>query len=182
MRGLVHLVLIAAFSAATLAAASPAVGETAPNFTLRSLAGGDVTLSDVYAEGPVALVVLRGYPGYQCPACARQTHDFILNAEAFKQMGTRVLFVYPGLSDDLQSRANEFIKDKTFPPHFTLLLDSAYKFTNIYGLRWDAPNETAYPATFLIGEGGKIFHADISDSHGGRSNPLELIELLRKAK
>ena len=35
MRGLVHLILIAAFSAISLAAASPAVGETAPNFTLR---------------------------------------------------------------------------------------------------------------------------------------------------
>ena len=182
MRSLVHLILIAAFSAIVLAATSPAVGETATNFTLRSLAGDDVQLSDVYAEGRVALVVLRGYPGYQCPACARQTHEFIRNADAFKQISARVLFVYPGPSEDLQSRSEEFIRDKTFPAHFTLLLDPDYTFTNLYGLRWDAPNETAYPATFLIGEDGKIFYADISASHGGRSDPLEMIKLLKKAK
>lgn len=182
MRGLLHSLLIAAFSAVTLAAAPPAVGDTAPDFTLRSLAGGDVQLSDIYAEGPVALIVLRGYPGYQCPACARQTHDFILNADGIKDLGVRALFVYPGPSDDLQSRANEFIADKTFPPHFTLLIDPDYKFTNLYGLRWDAPNETAYPATFLIGANGKIFYADISDSHGGRTTAAEVIEALKKGK
>lgn len=178
MRGLIHLILIAAFCAVALAAASPAVGDTAPNFTLRSLAGGDIQLSDVYAEGPVALVVLRGYPGYQCPVCSRQVHDFITHAEGFKEAGARVLFVYPGPSDDLQSRAEEFVADKTFPAHFSMLLDPQFSFTNLYGVRWNEGEQTAYPSTFLIDEDGKIFFAKISDGVRNRTEAVEMIKLL----
>lgn len=57
------------FSWASLArsadTAPPAVGDKAPEFTLRSVAGTEVRLSELVAQGPVALVVLRGYPGYQ---------------------------------------------------------------------------------------------------------------------
>ncbi len=178
MRAIVHLVLIAAFSTLTLAAASPAVGDTAPNFTLRSLAGGNIQLSDVYAEGPVALVVLRGYPGYQCPVCSRQVHDFIANADAFREAGARVLFVYPGPSDDLQSRAEEFVADKTFPSHFTMLLDPKFRFTSLYGVRWNEGQQTAYPSTFLIDEDGKVFFAKISDGVGNRTSAVEMARLL----
>jgi thioredoxin-dependent peroxiredoxin len=178
MRGILFSILIAAFGAVTLAAASPAVGDTAPNFTLRSLAGGNVQLSDVYAEGPVALVVLRGYPGYQCPVCSRQVHDFIANAEGFKEAGARVLFVYPGPSDDMQSRAEEFVADKTFPAHFTMLLDPKFSFTNLYGVRWNEGDQTAYPSTFLIDEDGKVFFVKISDGVGNRTSAVEMVELL----
>jgi len=178
MRGILFSILIAAFGAVTLAAASPAVGDTAPNFTLRSLAGGNVQLSNVYAEGPVALVVLRGYPGYQCPVCSRQVHDFIANAEGFKEAGARVLFVYPGPSDDMQLRAEEFVADKTFPAHFTMLLDPKFSFTNLYGVRWNEGDQTAYPSTFLIDEDGKVFFAKISDGVGNRTSAVEMVELL----
>jgi peroxiredoxin len=146
------------------------------------LGGGEVTLSEFVADGPIALVVLRGYPGYQCPVCARQVHEFIQNADGFKQVGARVLFVYPGPSDDLQSRAEEFAEDKTLPGHYTMLIDPDYKFTNLYDLRWDAPRETAYPSTFLMGRDRKIFYANISSSHGDRSSSQELIDLLKQAK
>jgi peroxiredoxin len=182
MRVGLYSILIAALSAVTLAAAQPLVGDAAPDFTLRSLAGGEVTLSEFVADGPIALVVLRGYPGYQCPVCARQVHEFIQNADGFKQIGARVLFVYPGPSDDLRSRAEEFVEDKTFPGHFTMLIDPDYAFTNLYDLRWDAPRETAYPATFLMGRDRKIFYVNISDSHGGRTSAAEMIELLKAVK
>lgn len=178
MRSILYSILIAAFSALTLAAASPGVGDTAPNFTLRSLAGGNVQLSDVYAEGPVALIVLRGYPGYQCPVCSRQVHDFIANAYGFKEAGARVLFVYPGPSDDLQSRAEEFVSDKTFPAHFTMLLDPQFSFTNLYSVRWKEGQQTAYPSTFLIDEDGKVFFSKISDGVGNRTSAVEMVKLL----
>lgn len=181
MRNILYSIVIAAFGAVTLAASSPAVGDTAPDFTLRSLAGGAVTLSDVASDGPVALVVLRGFPGYQCPVCSRQVHEFIENADGFKQAGARVLFVYPGPSDDLQSRAEEFVEDKTFPNHFTMLIDPDYEFTNLYDLRWNAERETAYPSTFLMGSDLKIFFTKISDSHGGRTAAADMIERLQEA-
>jgi cytochrome oxidase Cu insertion factor (SCO1/SenC/PrrC family) len=43
----------------------PMIGEPAPDFTLESLSGEKVQLSKVNEQGPVVLVVLRGFPGYQ---------------------------------------------------------------------------------------------------------------------
>jgi hypothetical protein len=43
---------------------------------------------------------------------------------------------------------------KKLPADFDLVLDPGYDFTNTYGLRWNAPNETAYPSTFLINREG----------------------------
>jgi alkyl hydroperoxide reductase subunit AhpC len=71
------------------------------------------------------------------------------------------------------------VTDKTFPNNFDLLLDPGYQFTNLYGLRWDAPKETAYPATFLIDRKGEIFFVKISNSHGGRTTPNELLRVIR---
>lgn len=175
-------VAFALFLAAGLAAvaAPPVVGDKAPDFALQSLRGQTVRLSQLTARGPVALIVLRGFPGYQCPICNRQVHEFLGEAKAFAGAGAQVVMIYPGPGQDLRSRAEEFTADKTFPDHFNLLLDPDYQFTNLYQLRWDAPKETAYPSTFLIDRRGLVFFAKISNSHGGRTTAVEVLDALNK--
>jgi len=112
----------------------------------------------------VVLVVLRGYPGYQCPFCNRQVQDFIQKSQGFADAGARVVLVYPGPAQDLGAKANEFLSDKKLPGNIELLLDPGYDFTNMYGLRWDAPHETAYPSTFLIDSRGVYSSARSSKS------------------
>ena len=46
---------------------TPGVGDKAPAFSLQSLGGETVKLSALTEQGPVVLLVLRGFPGYQCP-------------------------------------------------------------------------------------------------------------------
>ena len=162
----------------TVAGSTPGVGDQAPDFALRSVQGAEVKLSEVAAKGSVVLLVLRGFPGYQCPICSRQVQDFISQAEGFAGAGARVVMVYPGPADNLQGRANEFIEGKTLPENFDVLLDPGYKFTNLYGLRWDAPRETAYPSTFLIDKSRKVFFANVSKTHGGRTKAAEMVELV----
>ncbi len=157
---------------------TPAVGDTAPDFSLQSLGGETVKLSALTEQGPVVLLVLRGFPGYQCPICTRQVRDFITRASEFSAAGAQVLMVYPGPSDDLQARAAEFVQGKTLPGNFTLVIDPGYEFTNLYALRWDAPRETAYPSTFLIGAGGAVFYSLVSHSHGGRTKAADMIAKL----
>jgi len=48
------------------------------------------------------------------------------------------------------------------------MLDPGHTFTNQYGLRWNAPSETAYPSTFLIDKSGLIFFVKIVQEHGAR--------------
>jgi thioredoxin-dependent peroxiredoxin len=105
------------------AAAQPAIGEKAPDFKLSTPEGKTVQLSEVEAKGPVVLVVLRGYPGYQCPYCNRQVQDFIQKSQGFAEAGTRVVLVYPGPPQDLGAKANEFLADKKLPENFDLVLD-----------------------------------------------------------
>ena len=158
----------------------PAVDEEAPDFSLKRLDGETVKLSELTKESPVVLLVLRGYPGYQCPICTKQVGAFIAGASKLQDANAKVLMVYPGPSDELQKRAEEFITGKTLPEGFQLVIDPDYKFTNAWKLRWDANRETAYPSTFVIGKDGKIDFAKISRTHGDRSNVKEILESLEK--
>lgn len=150
------------------AAAAPGIGERPPDFKLLTPEGKVVQLSALMEKGPVVLVVLRGHPGYQCPYCNRQVQDFIANAQHFSESGAHVILVYPGPPQDLNARAAEFLVGKQLPAHFDLVLDPGYTFTNQYGLRWNAPSETAYPSTFLIDKSGLIFFVKIVQEHGAR--------------
>ena len=163
------------------AAAIPAVGEVAPSFALSSIAGDTVRLADVLAAGPVVLVMLRGWPGYQCPFCTRQFADFLANAEALKARSGRVVFVYPGPGDGLAGHAAAFTSGKDLPAHFTFLLDPDYAFTNAYGLRWDAPKETAYPTTFVLDARGRVTFVRTSREHGGRVPVADVLTALAAA-
>lgn len=173
--------IVCSIAAAALAvAAPPQVGQTAPEFTLMSLKGKSVTLPSMASDGPVVLVMLRGFPGYQCPLCSRQVQDFTKNADGFQRAGARVVLVYPGPARNLDMKAQEFVADKPLPANFEMLLDPDYKLTNLYGLRWDAPNETAYPASFILDKQGKVVFSKVSKGHGGRTSASEMLEAMAK--
>lgn len=156
----------------------PQFGDTAPDFELTSVTETKIRLSEVASKSPVVLIVLRGFPGYQCPICNQQVGQYLHKAEKLKSAGAQVFLVYPGPSADLAKRAREFIKDQTIPDHFQLLLDPDYAFTNAYRLRWDEAGETAYPSTFVIQKGLKVAYAKVSKEHGGRSKPEEVLQVL----
>lgn len=161
-------------------AAPPAVGDKAPDFVLETLQGKKIQMSEAASDKPIVLVVLRGYPGYQCPLCNRQAQDFIQNGAALEAEAGRVILVYPGPSAGLKARAQEFLSGKSCPKNFDLVLDPDYEFTTLYELRWNAPQETAYPSTFLIDSSGVIIYSNISKSHGGRAKAADILAVLRK--
>ena len=170
-----QLLLSVVLATLLLGASTPSVGEKAPEFALTSVEGKSVKLSDLASKAPVALVVLRGFPGYQCPFCQRQVQDFIQNSKAFAEAGIQVVFVYPGPPADLDTRANEFLAGKDFPKSFQMLLDPGYTFTKLYGLRWDEPRETAYPSTFLLDQRGIVFYAQSARLHSGRTTAASIL-------
>ena len=166
-----------------VAAETPDIGQKAPDFTLSTPEGHPLSLYGLTSEGTVVLIVLRGYPGYQCPYCQRQVHDFVTNSDRFAALGVQVLLVYPGPSADLDQRAKEFLaKQNELPANLHLVIDPNYKFTNQYGLRWDAPKETAYPTTFLIDRHGVVFFRKISRAHGDRTTADDVLAELDHAK
>ena len=167
-------------SAKPTAKAPPKVGDKAEMFTLQSLDGEKVELKKLLKQGPVVVAVLRGYPGYQCPACTRQVGGYVKLADDFAQANATVVFVYPGEAKELETRAQEFLKQIELPAPLTLVLDPGHRFVTATGLRWEAPNETAYPSTFIVDADGKVTFRKISKSHGDRAEAADVLKALKK--
>lgn len=162
---------------------TPAVGQIAPDFTLQSTTGQAVNLSTQTGKGTTVLIFLRGYPGYQCPFCQKQAHDFITHAADFAAKKANLLLVYPGPPADLDQHAREFLaKQAALPSNVVLVTDPDYKATNLYSLRWDAPNETAYPTTFILDRSRKVLFQKISRSHADRTTASEILGSLPSQK
>src|ERR1051325_3090469 len=79
------LIFALSFAAWTVHAEPPKAGEAAPDFTLNDLDGSSAQLSALAAKDRVVLIVLRGWPGYQCPLCTQQVHDLITGASDLRK-------------------------------------------------------------------------------------------------
>ena len=101
-----------------------------------------------------------------------------------EKAGAHVLMVYPGPADKLGEHAKEFAMQGKweFPSNFHYVTDPDYKFTNDWGLRWEAERETAYPSTIIIGKDRKVAYLMTSTSHGGRAGVAAVLDELAKLK
>ena len=108
--------------------------EAAPGETIGNHNRLDLYLPEGAKDCPVVLIVLRGYPGYQCPVCNAQVGQFLARARNFAAAKANVVLVYPGASAGIKEHAGEFIRGKTLPGNFHLVLDPDFKFTIAYGL------------------------------------------------
>jgi len=124
------------------------------------------------------ILVLRGYPEYQCPLCNRQVDDFLKHADKFAESKTQIVMIYPGAADQLAVHATEFLRSRTIPKNVRFVVDPDYQFVEAYRIRWKAPKETAYPSTFLVDAKNVIRYAKVSMTHGGRSKASEILEVL----
>ncbi len=175
----VLVALSAVFFGTTSFAETPVVGTKAPDFTLSTPTGQTIQMSQELHGHSLVLVVLRGFPGYQCPYCVKQVHDFVEHAAEFAAKNVEVLLVYPGPPADLDQYAKDFLaKQSALPLNIVLVTDPDYTMTNSYGLRWDAPHETAYPSTFILDKYRKILFEKISHGHGDRLSAQDALAKL----
>lgn len=160
----------------------PAVGEEAPEFKLKNLKDEPISLKTLTEGHDVVVLVLRGWPGYQCPICTRQVGEFLQKEKEFAERGVQVVMIYPGPADLLAEHAKEFQGKLKFPEHFHYLLDPDYEFANAWGLRWEAERETAYPSAFIVGQDRKIKFGVTSTTHGDRASAAAVLKELAKLK
>jgi peroxiredoxin Q/BCP len=126
-------------------------GQTAPDFTLRSDAGKEVTLSALRGQP----VVLYFYPKDDTPGCTREACAFRDRKADLAAHGAAVLGVSP---DDVASHGK--FRDK-YSLNFPLLADAGHQVALAYGA-WREKNMYGKKSmgiqrsTFLIDAGGKI--------------------------
>jgi peroxiredoxin Q/BCP len=127
--------------------ATPAVGSSAPEFTLLSQQGSPVSLEDYRGKW----VILYFYPKDQTPGCSREARNFQVDQAKFEEHNAVVL----GVSVDSVESHKKFCTADGL--NFKLLSDADHKVSQSYGsltnlgfVRFSARH------TFLIDPGGKI--------------------------
>jgi len=136
---------------ATKAPNHPAVGATAPDFTLPTQGNGKVTLSALKGQN----VVLYFYPKDDTPGCTIEAKDFRDLMGDFKNANTVII----GLSKDDVKSHDKFVEKFCLP--FTLASDTDGAVCEAYGT-WVEKSMYGKKymgidrVTFLIGKDGKI--------------------------
>lgn len=112
------------------------VGETAPDFTLVSDEGKEVSLRDYLGKK----VVLYFYPKDGTPGCTQEAKEFRDLAEEFSKENAVIL----GVSKDSVESHQKFKEKHGLP--FTLLSDPEGKVLDLYGV-WK--KKSLYGRTFM---------------------------------
>jgi peroxiredoxin Q/BCP len=130
--------------------ATPLPGSAAPDFTLPSQEGAQVSLKDFRGSW----VVLYFYPKDQTPGCTREAHNFQMDQSKYIQRHTEIL----GISVDSVDSHKKFCAKEGL--NFKLLADKDGKVSNAYGsLTNFGIVKFAARHTFLIDPAGKISRA-----------------------
>ncbi len=131
-------------------AAMPAVGSTAPDFTLPSQDGTQVSLSDLRGKW----VVLYFYPKDGTPGCTIEAHNFQRDQPQYSQRNAVVV----GVSVDTTDSHKEFCSKEGL--NFKLLADTEHKVVKEYDSTMNYKGaEIAARNTFIIDPQGKIERA-----------------------
>ena len=72
--------------------------------------GKIVDLARFTGTSNVLLVFMRGFMGYICPNCTRQTAELVDHLETIKESSTEVFIVYPGPADKIPAFTAEVRK------------------------------------------------------------------------
>jgi len=149
----VALAAAAAFTPRQLAAqadaAMPAVGQAAPEFTLPSQDGSQISLKSFHGKW----VVLYFYPRDMTSGCTVEAHNFQRDLAQFEAKHAVIL----GVSVDSTSSHQQFCTKEGLT--FRLLSDASHDVTKAYGsLSEHFGFAMAQRNTFLIDPKGKIAH------------------------
>jgi len=102
------------------------VGDKAPDFTLFSQTGENVTLSQIIGKKNI---VLYFYPKDESKGCTREACEFRDKYEVFTDLGAEVI----GLSSDDSKSHESFAKKYNLP--FILLSDNENKVRKLYDVK-----------------------------------------------
>ncbi len=149
---------------------SPRPGDPAPDFTLPSTAGSDVTLSSFQGRSNVLLAF---FPLAFTGVCTAELCDFSLEFDAFANVEATVF----GISVDSVPTLNAFKKQHDIT--IDLLSDFKRRVSRQYGTLLEEPFFSAR-AYFMVDKQGILRWAHVEHELGHKRDNAELLAELRK--
>jgi len=145
------------------------LGDKAPDFTLLSQTGENVTLSKFFGKKNI---VLYFYPKDESSGCTKEACTFRDNYEVFKELGAEVI----GISSQSVESHKSFASHHNLP--FILLSDDENKVRKLYGV---PSTFRALPGrvTYIIDKEGIIRHI-FSSQFQPEKHIDEALNILRK--
>ncbi len=168
------------------------VGDEAIDATLTDWNGKQVTLSDLWSEGPI---VLMWYRGGWCPYCNLQLRGMQQQLESLEENGAKLVVLSPELPKYAKQTA------KANKVDFITLFDQGNATARKYGLVFELPEsilplyrdrlklaerngsdamELPLSATYVIDRGGVIRYAFLDADYKKRAEPAEVVDAVRK--
>lgn len=143
------------------------IGDRAPNFTLQSSTGENISLSQFLGKKNV---VLFFYPRNEGPTCCKEAEAFRDDYEAFKETNAEVI----GISAQSVDSHKSFANHHNLP--YILLSDADNKVRKLYGVS----STLGVPGrvTFVMDEEGIVKHVFVSQLHFNKHSK-EALQALR---
>lgn len=167
------------------------VGATAPDFELSDFSGRKVRSADLLALGPV---ILNFFRGRWCPYCVTELETWRDLYPALRERGALVV----GLSPQTQRQSDFTASQHTIP--FPLLVDAGCAVAEKFGLVWTVPDylqkyyrsilvnipfvngdeswRLPLPATYVLGQDGKVLYAEAHADFRVRPEPEDVLRVL----
>jgi peroxiredoxin len=177
--------------AVDFASSAPKVGEQAPAFTLPDQRGDQISLAELWRDGPLVLIFYRGE---WCPYCNLQLRTFQAHVEEFAERGAQLVAISPQTPDHSMSMAEKNSLG------FYVLSDVGAEVIDRYGLRYDIDEQTRAlmeavgndvgehngpggwtlpaAATFVIDTGGIVRYANVRGDWRERAEPSDVLAVL----
>ena len=144
----------------------PAVGEQAPDFTLKSTSGQDVALSSFRGKQPVLLAF---FPLAFTSTCTAELCEMTEDYDGYAAKGVAIL----PISVDSVPTLKEFKRQHSMRTE--LLSDFKREATNAYGVMWQDAF-FANRAYFLIDRDGIVRWAHVEQMPGQKRSTAEIVE------
>jgi len=169
-------------------------GADAPMFHAKDMQGNDFSLKETLGNGPVVIIFYRGH---WCPVCNKHLKTLQDSLDVIQQYGATLVAVSPE-----QVRLLGKTAEKT-GAEFTLLFDENYQIAEAFDVQFrpdsmqrvmyntalganlkeahsDDSQQLPIPATFVIGQDGKIAWRHFDPDYRKRSSVKDIVGALEK--
>ncbi|MBO6655681.1 MAG: AhpC/TSA family protein [Pseudomonadales bacterium] len=163
-------------------------GETAPDFSLQSHSGGDISLYALLKNGPVVLSFFRGF---WCPYCKTEIEAYEDVQGELERMGCTYLAITPQKPVDAATLPSNYDvvydRDNLIAGRFGIVYELDHAERDLFqswGLLLDKVNESdkwelPVPATFILAQDRTIGFEYVDVDFRARCCPDQLIKELK---